>query len=101
MPLVTAASEERVRGLFLGHVLSGWFNQTNETNQLDQSKQLAPHKHDRSKQNGQRKNEREASDPGRPENQGVIGPGSALHGELYDPPDARPDDEIVGQGQEK
>jgi len=24
-----------------------------------------------------------------------------LRGELYDPPDARPDDEIVGQGQEK
>jgi hypothetical protein len=31
----------------------------------------------------------------------MIKPGSALSGELYDPPDARPDDEIVGQGQEK
>ena len=43
---------------------------------------LSPHKHDRGKQDGQRKNEREASDPGRPQNQGVIGPASALRGEL-------------------
>jgi hypothetical protein len=44
-----------VRGLFLGHVLSGWFNQTNEINQIDQMNQinqLAPNKHDRGKQDG-------------------------------------------------
>ena len=42
---------------------------------------LAPHKQDGGKQNGQRQNEREASDSGRPQNQGLIEPGSALRGE--------------------
>ena len=62
---------------------------------------LRPHKHDRSKQDDQREKKREASDQGRPCNQGMIEAGSALRGKLHDPPDARPEDEIVGQRQEK
>ena len=42
---------------------------------------LRPHKQDGGKQDSQRKNEREASDPGRPQNQGVIEPGTTLRGE--------------------
>ena len=64
-------------------------------------RRLRPHKQDGGKQNGQRKYEGQAGHPGRPHNQGMIEPGSALRGDLYDPPDARPDDEIVGQGQKK
>jgi hypothetical protein len=56
-------------------------NQMNKTNQIDQINQLIPHKQDGGKQDSQRKNEREASDPGRPQNQGVIEPGTALGGE--------------------
>ena len=78
-------------------------NRPNEQDRLEDflSILLAPHKHDRGKQDGRYKKEREASDPGRPHNQGVIEPGLALRGELYNPSDTRPYDEIVGQGREK
>lgn len=68
---------------------------------LMERRPLRPHKHDRGKEDSQRKKEREASDPGRPQNYGVIEPGSALWRELHDPSNTRPEDEIVGQGQEK
>ena len=62
---------------------------------------LSPHKRDRGQQDSQRQEERAARDPERPFNHGVIGPDSVLYGDLQDPPDSRPDDEIVSHGEEK
>ena len=68
---------------------------------MNQNNRLASYEHDRSKQNSQGEKERDASDPPRPENEGMIESGSTFRGKLCDLPDARTDDEIMGQGQEK
>ena len=91
-PVANVANSYRFKQIDTGEILLAAFMER---------RPLRPHKHDRGKEDSQGKNERKASHPGRPENQGVIESGSALWGELHDPPDTRPEDKIVGQGQEK
>lgn len=62
---------------------------------------LPPDKSDSGKQNSQSKDERKSREPGSPQHQSLLQLTSALGRKSENSPDAWPDDEIVGQRQQK